>query len=72
MPPQPAFGDRAHKRDAVLIWCAASFEKRAVDQLDLDTAVLNRLDPVGERPRTPAARIPERVIFCCHSASMRY
>src|ERR1700739_438082 len=47
VPPQPAQRDRALQRRAVLIRRAASLEERAVDQLDIDAAVMDRLDPVG-------------------------
>ena len=33
---------------AILVWRGASFEERAVDQLDIDATILNRLDTVGD------------------------
>ena len=48
MPPQPALGDRAGQSGAVLVRRGASFEERAVDQLDIDATILNRLDTVGD------------------------
>ena len=48
MQPQPAFGDRADESGVELIRRAASIEERSVDQLDIDAAVLNRLDPIGD------------------------
>ena len=48
MQPQPAQQDRALQRRAVLIRRAASLEERAVDQLDIDAAVMDRLDRVGD------------------------
>ena len=48
MPPQPALGDRAGQSGAVLVRRGASFEERAVDQLDIDATILNRPDTVGD------------------------
>ena len=33
---------------AILVWRGASFEERAVDQLDIDATILNRPDTVGD------------------------
>ena len=48
MPPQPALGDRAGQSGAVLVRRGASFEERAINQLDIDATILNRLDTVGD------------------------
>lgn len=47
MPPQPAQRDRAREGGAELVRRAAFLEEGAVDQLDVNSTVLNRLDRVG-------------------------
>ena len=46
--PQPAQRDRSCERGAVLVRRAALLEERAVDQLDVDAAILYRLARVGD------------------------
>jgi hypothetical protein len=48
MSPQPALGDRVFDTDAVFGRGATSVEKRVVDQLDMDAAVLHCLGRVGD------------------------
>jgi hypothetical protein len=45
---QPAQRSRGRAGCAVLVWCAASFEERPVDQLDENAAVLHSLNRVGD------------------------
>lgn len=47
MPPQPPHGDRSGEGGAVLVRRTASFEKRAVDQLDVYAALLKPRQDVG-------------------------
>ena len=46
--PQPAQRDRARERGAVLVRRPALLEERAVDQLNVDAAILYRLARVGD------------------------
>ena len=49
MPPQPAFGDRQLQPGAIFGRAATLLEQeRPVDLLDVDPAVLDRLDGVGD------------------------
>jgi hypothetical protein len=48
MPPQPTQRNRACERGAELIWRAALFEEGIVDALDVNAAILDRLDGVSD------------------------
>jgi len=48
MPPQPAKCNGALDPGAELLTAAASSQKRLIDALDVDAAVLHRLDGVGQ------------------------
>ena len=48
MPDEPAFGDRTIEACSEVVTTAASFEERRVDQLNVDPAILHRLDRTGD------------------------
>jgi hypothetical protein len=47
VPDEPAFGDRAINACPKFVAAAAGLEERRVDELDVDAAVLRRLDRAG-------------------------
>ena len=53
MPDRPAFGDRAVEAGPVLVGTAAGLKERRVDQLDIDAAVLHRLDRARDLDKLP-------------------
>src|SRR5580693_7674753 len=73
MQPEPARCNRALDTGAVLIRRATGFEKCAVDQLDINSAVLGRLDRIRDlhefsRGRVGISEVAEFDEF--HAASM--
>ena len=60
---QPAQRDRADEGGAVLLRRTARFEEGAVDPLDVDTVVLNRLSRVGDLQQFAGSGVRVFIVF---------